>query len=318
MEMVEHTVVLRGEAVAGGRPRPEALGRVLRYIEPVVRESVSMGFRNTSRRPGRPPQWFQQATDIRFVGLSAAGDEGTVLHFEAPRFAEAAGDLYRQGQLFRVRPSETDTGFDLLGDAIDDVRRGNSDSCRYDAPMLNTMHRLYGAASRGGIERVVFLGDRLREDDPVSLDEAVSSHAERMRQITPPEQRARIAGKLDMIRDSDSVFEIILEAGETVRGIWTPGEMADLQAFFRADVLMEGVAVYRASGMLLRLEADVVSPASARDRLFRRVPAPMARSTRAPATREPQTPASGANALFGRWPGDETEEELLAAFEESE
>ena len=31
---------------------------------------------------------------------------------------------------------------------------------------------------------------------------------------------------------------------------------------------------------------------------------------------QPQTPTSGINAIIGRWPGDESEEELLAALEE--
>ena len=32
--------------------------------------------------------------------------------------------------------------------------------------------------------------------------------------------------------------------------------------------------------------------------------------------RRPQTATTGINAIFGRWPGDETEEEILAALEE--
>ena len=318
MEMVKHTIELLGESVEGGRPSPGTVGEVLRLVEPTVRMSVSMGFRNTSQKLGRPPKWFQQATDVRFTGMSRSPHGGTSLRFEAPRFREAAADIYSQGELFNTRPEETDTGFDLLGDVVVDVRESRRDSCRYDRALLNKMHRLYRAARKMGVESIALFGDRLPSDSPISIDEAVSKHAARMQQITPPDQRARIAGKLDMIRDSDSVFEVMLGDNTTVRGIWTPGDMEPLRSLFRTEVLIEGTAVYRPSGGLLRLEAEAIRVASGGDDLFRKIPAPLARSTSPQTVRQRQTPTSGANAIFGRWPGDETEEELLAACEDTE
>jgi len=313
MEMVAHTVSIRGESVAAGRPRPEALGWVLRYIEPVVRDSVSMGFRNTSSLPGRPPAWLSRACDVRLVGISEDGPDGTRLHFEAPRLGGAAEEIYGQGELFRIRPDEHDTGFDLLGDAVADVRKEDHDSIRFDAKLLREIHRLYDGPSKRGVEQIILLGGRLPVAEPISIDQAVSAHANRMRQITPPAQRARIAGKLDMIRDSDSVFEVLLGDGETVRGVWLPGEMGRLQELFREDVLIEGKAVYRPSRKLLRLEADAVRPAAGGDAVFREIPRPLVQATPPRVARQAQTRAGGAGSIHAQWPGDETEDEILAA-----
>lgn len=49
--------------------------------------------------------------------------------------------------------------------------------------------------------------------------------------------------------------------------------------------------------------------------LWSRVPPPLRGSLRTPKLRRPQTATSGVNAFFGRWPGDETDEELLEALE---
>ena len=87
---------------------------------------------------------------------------------------------------------------------------------------------------------------------------------------------------------------------------------------FSRDVLIEGTAVYRPSGGLLRLEAEAIRVANGGDRLFRQAPTPMVRTTPSLLVRQQQMPTTGANAVFGRWPGDETEEELLAACEEGE
>jgi hypothetical protein len=52
------------------------------------------------------------------------------------------------------------------------------------------------------------------------------------------------------------------------------------------------------------------------DRFFSKLPLASPVGGLAEALRQPQGPNTGAAAIFGKWPGDETEEELLAALEE--
>lgn len=316
MEMVDHTLTLRGPGVAGGRPRPEALGRVLQLVEPVVRESISMAFRNTSKPPGRRPTWFRRASDIRLVGLSAGRNDTTLLHFEAPRFGEAAAELYRQGQSFDVRPRDSDTGFDLFGDMLEDIRARAEDSLRFDGRLLKELGRFRRFPSTGSVESIALAGDRLRGDCPPTLDEQVSSLAEEMRQNTPPERRARIAGTLDMIRDHDNVFELIVASGVKVRGVWAKGEMGALAKLFQEDVVVEGQAVFRVSGNLLRIDADAIRKATKADDFFRRPPVSDRMHVERRSFLRPQMKGAGADAVHGRWPGEEPEEEILAALRE--
>ena len=316
MTMIEHILTLRGPRVSGGRPCPEAVGRVLRLIEPAVRESVSMGFRNTSRLPGRRPEWFRRASDIRFVDVSKGPQDATLLHFEAPQFGQAAEDLYRQGELFRVRPDQEDTGFDLLGDVLTDIRHSAEDSLNFDAKLLRHVACFKRLGQREGVDSAAVTGHRLASDHPPTLDADLANAAQSMCSRTPPARRARIAGKLDMIRDHDNVFEMILEDSETVRGLWTGGDMATLGDFFRQDVVIEGQAVFRVSGKLLRIEAEAIKTATGADDFFRRIPEPAARRLDRRSLLRPQTPTTGAAAVHGGWPGDETEEQILAALKD--
>lgn len=318
MEMVEHYLDLFGDSVAEGKAKPDAAGTVLRYVEPILRMTVSMGFRNTSRRLGRPPEWLRKASDVRLVRICPSQAGGTRLHFTAPRFGEAAEEIYSQQEMFRVRPRREDTGFDLVGDAVDDLRNGRDDSQRYDSALLARIGKLVTSASRAGIERILLLGGRLPSRDPLAIDREISQQADRMRDSTPPDQRARVCGKLDMIRDSDNVFEILLEPDITVRGVWTGESMDPLHEAWPGKVLLEGVAVYKPSGDLLRIEADAVRPASKADELFGRIPAPLGGRSNRLDFRLPQSSGQGADALLGRWPGEETEEQLLLACRESD
>ena len=311
METVEHTLVLRGPDVGGGKPKPESLGLILRLIEPAVRGSVSMGFRNSSIMPGRRPVWFQRASDIRLVAISRGEDDATELHFEAPCFGDAAEDLYRQGELFQVRPDENDTGFDLFGDVLNDIRAEQRDSFRFDAGLLQRVGRFARSPSRNGVKSIAISGRRHSPASPALLDAKTCEMAEAMRQSTPPARRARIAGKLDMIRASDSVFELLLEGTSTVRGIWKAGKIDELQALFSKEVVMEGQAVYRVSGGLLRLEAEAIRTATPQDSFFRQIPKPVRGTPGKKTMFVVQTPRTGAAAVFDHWPGDEPEEELL-------
>lgn len=311
--VAEHTITMKGPRVSGGQPSPEPAGTVLRLVEPIVRGSVSMGFRHASAMRGRRPDWLTAASDIRFVRISRGEADATVLHFIAPHFGEAAREVYRQREFFSFRPDGNDTGFDLLGDAFLDIGNQKKDSDKFDSALLRHIKSL---GSIPGVEAVTLGGNRLPKDPPVVLDRSVADMAAALYHETPRPSRARIAGKLDMIRDSDNVFAMILDDRTEVRGIWVGGDMGSLTRFFGKRVLAEGQAVFRPSGSLLRLEAEAMDVAGAESSFFSKLPMPVTAGGLADRVRETQSPQTGAAAIFGRWPGEESEEELLAALED--
>jgi len=314
MKTVEHILKLQGPKAQGGKASPDAIGHVLSKLEPALRATISMGFRYTSKIHGRPPGWLTRASDIRFVDISSGPEDSTLLHFEAPRFGEAAEDVYRQHELFSVYPKQTDTGFDLFGDVLDDIQKREVDSFRFDSPLLNKIKRSNHSAY--GIDSITLSGDRISTAAPPSWDARIADIADEMRQDIPLSQRIRIAGKLDMIRSSDNCFELLLEDEIRVDGLLEGGDMGDFRSLFEQDVVAEGMGVFRVSGKLLRIEATALKPATETDSFFRRLPTPSARGTRLSSFLQPQTARTGVAAVYGKWPGDETEEELLAALKE--
>ena len=250
------------------------------------------------------------------MDVSNGPQDATLLHFEAPRFGDAAEDLYRQGELFRVRPHQEDTGFDLLGDVLTDIQNGAEDSLNFDARLLKQIARFKSLGQREGVESVAVSGHRLSSDHPPTLDADLADAAQSMCSRTPPATRARIAGKLDMIRVHDNVFEMILDGSVTVRGLWTGDDMATLRDLFERDVVVEGQAVFRVSGNMLRIEADAVKTSTEADDFFRRIPAPAPTRLGQRSFLRPQTEHTGAASVYGGWPGDEREQEILAALKE--
>lgn len=308
----QHILRLEGPRVCSGKAGPAAVGGVLRQVEFAAKEAVRMAFRRSSRRPGRVPAWLSAAEDVKFVGLSPDEHGGTQLYFEAPKFGDVAEEPYREPTLFDPPPQQTDTAFDLLGDIIQDISLNVEDSERYDSGLLHRVGLLSGAALKRGINSIVLLGDRLSAASPPRINSALAQSAKHLYRETPAPKRVRIAGKLDMIRDSDRVFNLILDAGERLRAVWTGGDTAELADYFKKSIVISGTAVFRPSGTLLRVDAEAIAMAGAKDSFFSTMPKP---AIRKPAVLRDRK-KSGLAEVFGKWPGNESEEELLQALKD--
>src|SRR5204863_3163568 len=107
-----------------------------------------------------------------------------------------------------------------------------------------------------------------------------------------------------------------LENGQEVQGMLDQGDVDALKDLFRQPVLVLGRAVYRASGHVLRVEADEIQPATDRDRFFMTLPKPRRRRFDLRNVLREQGHKKGVEAILGQWPGDETDEVIQQALKE--
>jgi len=313
MTVITHTVTLKSARHFGRRVPPDALAKLLGMLPRAVRQSIRMAIEGRSTARGRKPVWLDAASDIRFVGHS--GEDDTVLCFEAPPLGEAAEVLYGQTQLWPTKPDPGDTGFDLLGDVVKEVAAGNQDSERFDSGLLRRIGN-FGRGLNGAFQTMAFAGHRYSESEPAVVDHAIIQTAQELFTSTPRAQRARIVGNLDMIRASTQAFALKLENGQEVRGVLVEGGIEQLAQFFQKRVLVLGKSVFRPSGRLLRIDAHEVSLAGQESTIWSRLPTPGSGRLEAGLLRKPQGPKSGAAAIIGRWPGEETDEDIRKTLEE--
>jgi hypothetical protein len=307
------TVTLISDRRFGRKVPPRALGNVLGIVSDAIRSSIRMAFEARSQAKGKHPGWLTAAADIRF--LDHGGQDQTVLHFEAPRLGDAAHVMYGQKELWPTRPSPDDTGFDLLGDVIADIATNDSDSLRFDRPLLKQVAR-FGIGPGRSFQELSLTGTRYTENLPVKVTPIVVEAARRLSHDTPRPQATRIVGKLDMIRQSTRSFAIMLRDGQELRGVLIDAEFAKLIQLVGKDVLVLGKAVYRPSGKVLRIDAEDVFQAGERDQFFSALPKPKRRRFDLREVLKAQQHKKGIAAIFGKWPGTETDEEVMQALKE--
>lgn len=311
IQYVERSFELLGPSGLGEQPRPELIGPVLAGLHDTLLDSVRMGFMHASRTRGRIPQALQAAAEVRFVGIDGRNDDSTTLLFRVPRFGDVAEELFQQRQLWDDGPKPEETAFDLLTQAMQDVRHQAKDSSRFDHALLNRFAS-YRATLRRGLQAIVVDGGFTSE---TRFDETLTEAAESLRRQTPPSRRVRLCGKLDMMGVSRKVMGLYLEDGTPVTALWIGDDFTGLAEHLGRDVTVEGMAMFRPSGRLLRIDADAIANAEARDSFFSKLPLAGTETDYAVKlrARPGETPYAG---LLGIIPGEESDEEFASAVEE--
>lgn len=312
MNVVHHVIRLTGPARCGGRVPPEPLGSVLRAIPPIVRRSIRMAVEGRSTVRGRAPDWLCAASDIRFVDLD--GDDETRLHFEAPRLGDVAEQVISQQNLWRTMPDPQMSGLDVFRKVLDEIDARNADSEAFDRRLLRGLQAGFGKGINGVFNTMyVDPQDSMNNQKPAVLNKATLENARLLSEQTPAAQRANIVGWLDMLRVSKQSFALKLDDGTEVRGVLVEGDMDDFKDFFNTRVIVHGKAVYRASGNVLRIEAEGFDSGEDAPAIWSKIPTPFSREPQQTRWQKPQSARTGVKVFFGTWPGDETDEELLAA-----
>lgn len=317
LKMRPQTVVLNNEHKFGAKPPAGALGEFLRLIPDAAGKSIRMALEGRSSGGSHRPNWLAKAMDIRFSGQRGEGGQ-TILTFESYRLVDVAPGIFDQKELFPARPDPALTGMDLFSQAVGDIAGENRDSIRFDTPLLRDIVR-FRKALDGVFIAAEFHGSARtprRRLAVATLTPEVLSIADRMCCETPPEQVARIAGKLDMARVSSRAFALALSDGDEARGILTQGDLADYRHLLGKAVVATGTAFFRPSGRLLRIDAAELRPATETDAFFSKLPKPRAAggTKSAPALLAPAR--RGVAGIFGQWPGDESDSEIEVALRE--
>jgi hypothetical protein len=285
---------------------------LLQRLEDTARPCVRMAIEGASSSSGAPPAWLERASDIRTVGFSARGAQ-SILHVKAPTLGEAAPEVFDQPKLWPGMARAEDTVINLIGRVGHSVRRQETGSDMYDKRLLRHFSHWQRLFRRDVVEvhlPTSFDGSSIF----ATLDKTVGENARSLSDQTPLPRQVRIVGKLDMVRHSTRSFELLLDRGEGVRGVLQEGDPEILQRYFGKEITVFGKAIYRPSGLLLRIDAQEILDTTEGRAAFSSVPEAFRKVHRV--QRRLQNNKVGVAAFFGTWPGDESDEELLTALGE--
>jgi len=304
--MADYTIRMEGERLKHGRIPSVILADLIPVLHRGAEGAVRLRLEGRSSAEGPSPAWLIKAATFDLVEVSKGA---SALRLQAPSLREALPERFDQRTLFPdIDPDQTALSF--LSEAIEDAVRGREESDAYDDALLKNLERLRRIFRRGLSS--LSLQNSRPDQPPVELRESGIWRIAGLQQRIPQPRRVRLAGWIDEIGYSTRAFKLLLESNRTVRGVLAHGSPDQLRGLFGKKAVVSGMARFRPSGSVHLIEADYLAEASDRDLAFwNELPEPIDRMPDKRALRQPQGPRTGINAIFGKWPGDETMEELL-------
>ena len=309
--MNKHTLTLLGSVHGELRVAASTLHETLGALIEGARLATRFVVEGESLRKGPRPSWLDAACAFDVTALSAGSAvmtlEALTLHeVDAARF----GDLCQRSLFDRdQRRIGERTAVDLFAQVLAAVVEDEADDIIADRPLLDSCVRFARAAGPA------FAGVQLEglsgRDTPLVITPDQAPRIERLRDATPPPQAVRVAGTLDTISASRPDVLLKLNDGTTVPARLEDHDAQALRSLFGTPVTVSGKAHFRPSGRLLLVDVESIAPASATDRVFES--APVATRRLPVALPVAQDASSGVPAFFGTWPGEESDDDLLAA-----
>lgn len=298
-----------GPGARGTRVDAGLLRDLLGVLVDGCQQAVRLRVEGRSTAQGTRPAWVERAGSFDVVAVRQGS---TLLVVEAPPLEEALPEQFAQADLFSViEPGRS--CLDLFEESARDAIEGRADSEVYDDGLIRTLEE-FSRVLRHDVDAVEFSGGTALRIDPSGVEAL-----RRLRRAIPPDQRVRLAGKLDVLRHTDRMFTLLLPCGTRALGVVASAEtdLAGLAALRGHDAVVTGIAKFRPSGSLLRIEAERIEPADQRDlELWGSLPRSISSDLNERALRQPQGPRSGVSAIFGQLAdAGESDEDIVEALD---
>ena len=312
--MKKKTITLSGASSGGVRVPADVLVDAVSSLLEGARQATRFFVEGQSTRKGMRPAWLEAACCIEVTGLQPGS---VVIDLEAPTLAEA--DVFRFGGGRQVpmfaepqRMIDVDsTAVDLFAEVLYSAIHCDREHVVGDRGLFETCVR-FARATRGRFGSIELSGLSDGGGRLVVAPDHIP-HLELLRDETPAPKAVRVAGRLDTISASKAGIVLVLADGSSVSARLDTQDNEALKHMFNERVVVAGIAQFRPSGKLLTIDVEHIGPARPEDTVFEH--APRAQLRLVPISPARQDATVGVSAFFGTWPGEETDEELLAALE---
>lgn len=276
------------------------------YIEG-SRRALRLRTEGRSTAKGPRPSWIDAAVHAAIEIKPGS----TLIEIDALSLLKAVPDQFVQLDFFPELDVDL-PAFDYLVDSLRAATTEQGDASLYDRELLEFLRGHEALFKTYGVDAIEF---RHRVDGPpeLELQRGALASLRTLAHRIPRPQHVRLAGHLETIRHSDLTFSVLV-SGTGVRGVADPACAEALRELWGTDVVVSGEAHFTLRGDIQRIEAVRFLAATQPElELWGNLPAPL---EHAPASlHKPQGPRSGLSAVFGKWPGDESDADVAAALD---
>lgn len=313
MKRVIYKVSLKGLGTPSGAISFSTLRKVLEALHEGSERALRLAIEGESVRTGPIPDWLAKSAEFILTGIHKGS---TTLTFEAPTLREVAKEQIQQQDLWYTVPKPEDTALSILVKSISDVQKEKLESERYDAGVLESL--LMFKQIMGDHKVRIMLSAPRRRAERFVLDNTSFETIEDIRQKTPDPQAVLLTGFFNAIEHSHGKFQITLENGQTVRGRVKEGgvSLEEMRKLWGKKVTIKGIMCFMPTKKPRFLEAEIIQPRRVGDEAFTTLTLPLSNQKISSQVASEKVREGIVSDIWGKWPGEETTEEILEALKE--
>jgi len=241
-------------------PNGEIPFSVLSKMTEQVREVSESALRlfiegHSSNKRGRDPEWVKKSLDFNLTGIKKGS---TVLQVSAPLLTETLGNY--QQPLFDelgVKDLNNQSALSLALIAYDKATNNASDTETLDKNLLKVMlgfNKFFTSDSKayidinGGVKTKVKIAPKTLQKIKI------------LEEKTPADQKIKITGKLEMMRHSSNLLELVNVSGKYKAHLSPDFSFEKAKTFFGEEITCTGIAHFNPKGKVASIEiSDIMS-----------------------------------------------------------
>ncbi|HUE81389.1 MAG TPA: hypothetical protein VMM84_04675 [Pyrinomonadaceae bacterium] len=306
---MKYKLKLKGLNTPDGTISIRALKLLIDTLTETSERGLRLAVQGESIKRGPVPGWLSRSLDFTITGLTTGS---TTIIVEAPRLGETAPEQIKQQDLWYSKPTPDDTAISLVSRSVRDVIEGNVESNAYDKGVLDgllcfdTFFKCYGSK---------LVVQATRPSETFSLSHKELQRIRELKAEIPEPIALLISGKLDVIQYSSPKFHLALSNGQVILGTIDRDILSveDMRQFWGKKVTIKGILHFHPGRKVRLLEAQSIKVAEEGEEVFERLPSPAKPLVLFDSEVQKLNASAALHDIWGKWPGDESIDELLAA-----
>lgn len=303
----KHTIKLKGYQAEDGKISFKLLKDLGEQLTRLAASTLLSYVEGSSKvKRGKSPTWLTNSIDFNLTGV---GEGSTVLEIEAPILSESLAEV--QLPIFQEIDSsklKETSALDLSFFAYEQALNNKEESYLLDKNLLREIMQFKKVLQSDGAE-IIFESNQTK----FKITNNILSEIKVLEDRTPPNRKAKVIGKLDVLQHSLSQLELVTDGKKMRAKLSDKLNFDDVLELFGEDVILSGVANFNPAGKINSFEIQSIKKASSEDDYFRNIPQPIFKEFDLQRVVEAKRyKGTNIEELIGKWPGDESTEELLA------